>query len=110
MCSRNNSDTGGGKSYKKQAEKKKDSTDGLALGKCLNCCKKGHWAKDCWSKLKKGKAHVAQTEEEEESSLFLASVGDFFPNTSAPEQGSDGKNSNGGGTAPGEDLQPMVIG
>jgi hypothetical protein len=32
-----------------------------------------------------GKAHVAQTEVEEESSLFLASVGDFFPNISAPE-------------------------
>jgi hypothetical protein len=45
---------------------------------------------------KKGKAHVARTEEEEEPSLFLASVGDFFPDTSAPEQGGDGKDSNGG--------------
>jgi hypothetical protein len=47
---------------------------------------------------------MAQTEEEEEPSLFLASVGDFFHNTSVPEQGSDGENSNGGGTALGKDL------
>jgi hypothetical protein len=42
--------------------------------KCLNYGKKGHWAKDCWGKPKKGKAHVAQTEEEEEPSLFLVSA------------------------------------
>jgi hypothetical protein len=68
--------------------------------KCLNCGKKGHRAKDCW-RPKKGKSHV---------SLFLASVGDFVPNTSAPEQGSNGKNSNGGATAPSKDLQPIAIG
>jgi hypothetical protein len=87
MCNRNNSDTSGssgGKSNKKQAEKK-ESIDGPAPDKCLNCGKKAHWAKDFWSKPKKGKAHVAQTEEEEEPSLFLATVGDFIPNTSAPE-------------------------
>jgi hypothetical protein len=112
MRNRNNSDadgSGSGKIGKKQAEKKKDSIDGPTPGKCLNCGKKGHWAKDCWSKLKKGKAHVAQTVEEEESSLFQATVGDFFTNTSAPKQGGNGENSNGGGVAPGEDQQPMVI-
>jgi hypothetical protein len=99
MRSRNNFDaggSGGGKSGKKRAEKKKEPADGLAPGKCLNCGKKGHWAKDCWSKPKKEKAHVARTEKEEEPSLFLASVGDFFPDTSAPEQGGDGEDSNGG--------------
>jgi hypothetical protein len=38
--------------------------------------------KDCWSKPKKGKAHVAQTEEEE-SMLFLVSAAintPFIPN------------------------------
>jgi hypothetical protein len=113
MCSRNNSNVGGsgdGKNGKKQEEKKKESTDGLALGKYLNCGKKGHWAKDCWSKLKKRKAHVAQTEEEEESSMFLASVGDFISNTSALEQGGDCEDSNGDDTSPSEDLQPTVIG
>jgi hypothetical protein len=43
MCSRNNSNVGGsgdGKNGKKQEEKKKESTDGLALGKYLNCGKK----------------------------------------------------------------------
>jgi hypothetical protein len=57
MRSHNNSDagsSGSGKSGKKQAEKKKDSTNGPVPGKCLNCGKKVHWAKDCWSKLKKG--------------------------------------------------------
>jgi hypothetical protein len=30
---------------------------------CLNCGKKGHWAKDCWSKpKKKDKTHLAQVE------------------------------------------------
>jgi hypothetical protein len=82
MRSRNNSDgggSGGGKSGKKHVEKKKEPTDGPAPSKRLNCGQKGHWVKDCLSKPKKGKAHVAQTEEEEEPSLFLASVGDFFP-------------------------------
>jgi hypothetical protein len=62
MRSCNNFDaggSGGGKSGKKHAEKKKEPADGPASGKCLNCGKKGHWAKDCWSKPKKGKAHVA---------------------------------------------------
>jgi hypothetical protein len=81
MRSRNNSDAGGsgGRKRRKKHVEKKEPTDGLALGKCQNCGKKGHWAKDCWSKPKKGKAHVAQTEEEEEPSLFLVSVGDFSP-------------------------------
>jgi hypothetical protein len=112
MRNRNNSDAGSSssrKSGKKQAEKKKDSIDGPTPGKCPNCGKKGHWAKDCWSKLKKGRAHVAQTVEEEESSLFQTTIGDFFANTSAPKQGGDGKNSNGGGAALGEDQQPMAI-
>jgi hypothetical protein len=112
MHSCNNSNAGGlggGKSGKKPAEKKKDPTDGPALDKCLNCGKNGHWAKDCWSKLNKAKAHVAQIEEEEGPCLFLASVGDFFPNTSALEQGGDGKNSNNGGVAPGKDSQPTAV-
>jgi hypothetical protein len=79
MRSHNNSDagsSGSGKSGKKQAEKKKDSTNRPVPGKCLNCGKKVHWAKD-WRR-----GHMAQTEEEEEPYLFLASVGDFFHNTS----------------------------
>jgi hypothetical protein len=39
----------------------------------VSSTKKGHWAKDCWSTPKKGKAHLAQTEEEEPS-LFLVSA------------------------------------
>jgi Zinc knuckle len=26
------------------------NNDGATKGKCLNCGKKGHWAKDCWAK------------------------------------------------------------
>jgi hypothetical protein len=43
--------------------------------------------KDCWSKPKKGKAHVAQTEEEE-SSLFLISATIYTP--FIPNQQDDG--------------------
>jgi hypothetical protein len=51
-------------------EAKKAPTDEEPI-RCNNCGKKGHWAKDYWSKpRKKEKAHVAKTEEEEPS-LFL---------------------------------------
>jgi hypothetical protein len=48
------------------------SLDGEPI-RCLNCGKKGHWANDCWSKPKKGNAHLAQIEEEEPL-LFLVSA------------------------------------
>jgi hypothetical protein len=42
--------------------------------RCTNCRKKGHWAKDCWSKPRKNeKAHLAEAEEDE-LSLFLVSA------------------------------------
>jgi hypothetical protein len=80
---RKNSDKGGGsnsgkgrkkatKSHGKEEEKKVPSDDEPI--RCTNCGKKGHWAKDYWSKpRKKEKAHVAEIEEEE-SSLFLLST------------------------------------
>jgi hypothetical protein len=41
---------------------------------CTNYGKKGHWAKDCWSKpRKKEMAHVAEAKEDEPS-LFLVSA------------------------------------
>jgi hypothetical protein len=91
---RNNGADGGGsndKGRKKQPEKKKDSGDGPTPVKCLNCGKKGHLPKDCWSKPKKGEAHVAQTEEEEEPSLFLVSaVSQIFPKSPTLEQSGHG--------------------
>jgi hypothetical protein len=69
----------------------------------LNCGKKGHWAKNCCSKPKKGKAHVAQTEEAEESSLFFASVGEIIPNVPDTEQSGDGGN-------PAEDKDYLGLG
>jgi hypothetical protein len=69
----------------------------------LNCGKKGHWAKNCGSKPKKGKAHVAQTEEAEESSLFFASVGEIIPNVPDTEQSGDGGN-------PAEDKDYLGLG
>jgi hypothetical protein len=105
---RNNAaDAGGsssGKGTKQQPEKKKDpGGDGSPAVKCLNCGKKGHWAKNCWSKPKKGKAHVAQTKEAEESSLFFASVGKIIPNVPDTEQSGDGGDLGGGGAVPGGD-------
>jgi hypothetical protein len=53
---------------------------------------------------------VAQTKEEEEPSLFLASVGDFYSDTSAPEQGGHGDDSNGSSVAPSEGLGTTMTG
>ena len=41
---------------------------------CLNCGRTGHWAKDCRQPRREhgGAAHMAQAEEEEEPTLFLA--------------------------------------
>jgi hypothetical protein len=64
--------SGGGDSVKKNKPQVKLGPDGKPI-RCSNCGKKGHLGKDCWSKPKKGKAHVAQTEEEE-SSMFLVSA------------------------------------
>jgi hypothetical protein len=60
--------SGGGKSSKKQAEKKKESTNGLALGKCLNCGKRANGPKivaanqrrgwPMWPKPKRKKSHL----------------------------------------------------
>jgi hypothetical protein len=76
-----NSSKGGGSGSSKGGKKpsKTRSKEDAKLGpdgepiRCVNYGKKGHWAKDCWPKPKKGKAHVAQTEEEEPS-LFLVST------------------------------------
>jgi hypothetical protein len=57
--------SGGGlrnsKGAKKMNKSPKLGPDGEPV-RCSNCGKKGHLGKDCWSKPKKGKAHVAQTE------------------------------------------------
>jgi hypothetical protein len=67
--------SGSGKGRKKLGKprgRKMLGLDGEPI-RCLNCGKKGHWAKDCWSKPKKGNAHLAQIEEEEPL-LFLVSA------------------------------------
>ena len=38
---------------------------GKGRDQCRSCGKTGHWARDCPSKSNKGKAYVAQAEEEE---------------------------------------------
>jgi|UPI000221F885 hypothetical protein len=46
---------------------------GKGRDQCRSCGKTGHWARDCPSKSNKGKAYVAQAEEEE-GTLLLARV------------------------------------
>jgi hypothetical protein len=59
------------KSHGKEEVKQGDDGEPIDF---LNYVKKGHWAKDYWSKpKKKDKAHLAQTEEEEPV-LFLVST------------------------------------
>jgi hypothetical protein len=86
MCNRNNASEGGrsggsigaggssgnGDGAKKTSNTLKLGSDGKPI-RCTNCGKKDHLGKDYWSKPKKGKVHVAQTEEEE-NSLFLVST------------------------------------
>jgi hypothetical protein len=81
----NNTDEGGGSDgsggsdsglgnddgAKKINKSPKQGPDGNLI-RCSNYGKKGHLGKDCWSKPKKGKTHVAQTKEEG-NSLFLVS-------------------------------------
>jgi hypothetical protein len=43
-------------------------------GKCLNCGKKGHWAKDCRSKPMRAEAHLNQAKEEGKPMLMMAWV------------------------------------
>jgi hypothetical protein len=95
MRNRNNNDehggsggsggSGGGSGSSDGAKKMKRSpklgSDGKPI-RCSKCGKKGHLGKDCWSKPKKGKGHVAQAEEEE-GALFLVSAttaAPFIPN------------------------------
>ncbi|WVZ53904.1 hypothetical protein U9M48_004791 [Paspalum notatum var. saurae] len=51
---------------------------------CLNCGKKGHWAKDCRSKPKKqkGQAHAAEGEEEEPMLMMALGASSPSPNSS----------------------------
>jgi hypothetical protein len=101
MRSRNNAGEGGdyggsvggsenGEGVRKTRKSPKLGLDGKPI-RCSNCGKKGHLGKDCWSKPKKGKAHLAQTEELEESSLFLASVSSSGELFTTLEQSGDGR-------------------
>ncbi|WVZ56480.1 hypothetical protein U9M48_007001 [Paspalum notatum var. saurae] len=51
---------------------------------CLNCGKKGHWAKDCRSKPMKqtGQAHAAEGEEEEPMLMMALGASSLSPNSS----------------------------
>jgi uncharacterized membrane protein YgcG len=57
------------------------SEDGTGRGACHNCMKLGHWARNCRSRPKKTKAHIAQ---EEESSLLLSETSQIELVTLAP--------------------------
>jgi hypothetical protein len=48
---------------------------------CHNCGKTDHWAKDCHSKAKKGKAHTAL---DDEPSLLLMEAGDLMFESESP--------------------------
>jgi hypothetical protein len=56
------------------------SEDGTGRGACHNCMKLGHWARNCRSRPKKTKAHIAQ----EESSLLLSETSQIELVTLAP--------------------------
>ena len=70
---------------KEADQKKEESTDDGPI-KCSYCGKKVHLSKNCWSKLKNKemteKAHAAQSEEEDQPTLFMvtASVLPVVPN------------------------------
>jgi hypothetical protein len=73
--------SGNGDGAKKLNKPPKLDPDGKPI-RCTNCVMKGHLGKDCWSNPKRGKAHVAQAEEEE-NTLFLVSATidtPFIPN------------------------------
>ncbi|WVZ88079.1 hypothetical protein U9M48_034632 [Paspalum notatum var. saurae] len=53
----------------------RDDENKVAANRCLNCGKKGHWAKDCCSKSKKAtQAHVAEGDEEDSMLLMATTV------------------------------------
>jgi hypothetical protein len=51
----------------------KGSSD-VAKDQCRYCGKKGHWARECKKKKRDKEIHATQAEEEEESTLFMASA------------------------------------
>jgi hypothetical protein len=62
---------GGSKNCSHGNRKNKNSSGKDDRDTCLNCGKKGHWAKDCRS-LRKEKANL--TKEDDEESLLMAQV------------------------------------
>jgi hypothetical protein len=54
--------------------------------KCKYCGKKGHWAKECWSRLRDEAylAQVAQAEAEDNEPTLLMARATLFPNASPP--------------------------
>jgi hypothetical protein len=67
-----NKGRGGGRSGGANSSSQDGHEESVGCGACHNCDKMGHRARECWSKAKKGEAHMAQ---EEESSLLLMEAG-----------------------------------
>ncbi|KAJ1271592.1 hypothetical protein BS78_06G139100 [Paspalum vaginatum] len=65
---------GGGASDSKQQSPPAAAQSEKNPDRCKNCGKRGHWAKDCWSKLKRAEAHVVEGEEESEPVQLMASA------------------------------------
>jgi hypothetical protein len=51
----------------------------VAKDQCRYCGKKGHWARECKKKKRDKEIHATQAEEEEESTLFMASAAVIEP-------------------------------
>jgi hypothetical protein len=71
----NTGDRSGGSAGRGSGEGSSDVTK----DQCRYCGKKGHWARECKKKKRGKEIHAAQAEEEEESTLFMASVAVIEP-------------------------------
>jgi hypothetical protein len=56
-----------------------EGSSDVAKDQCRYCGKKGHWARECKKKKRDGEIHATQAEEEEESTLFMASTAVIEP-------------------------------